>query len=103
MAYISTNILTKHPDETLIYNVDFSPVLNSDETIALINSIEVTLRDNVVNTDLTITNNAISSDGKELSFDIAGGTHNYTYKIIVNTKTNNEQTMIAECFLAVEE
>ena len=74
--------LVKQEYDTAQYSMTFANVLDTAETIATIVSVLSELRGGGTS-DLVITNEAISTDGKIVTMDISGGTRSQTYRVEV--------------------
>ena len=98
---IATQILVKQPSEVRSYSMDFSNLMITDETITSIVSVTSARRGGSGDTDLVITDEAIS--GQTITMTIAGGLDRQAYIIEVIINTSSGQTLEGDGVLQVKD
>lgn len=96
--------LTKQPDESRLYDMDFSNLLATGETISSVDSVtqlewDANTEDYIATTDLTL--GAPSTNGTIGQVRISGGNDGETYKITFLVTTDATNTLEGEGILTV--
>jgi hypothetical protein len=101
-AVTAPEVICKQPSEDRQYAMDFTNVLATDEVIASVTSLSVTLRGGGVS-DLTVYNEVKSSDSLSVLFWAKEGTNNTTHRIEIVVLTSTGQTIEGDGLLSVRD
>lgn len=96
---VSSTRITKHPDETIIYNISFTDRLTEGTSISSINSVDTLTLSGVSALDLETSGEVI--DGDVVKFFVSGGTNYKSYRLEANVETSDDQTLIQAGMLEV--
>ncbi len=100
MSLTANQRLCKQPAETRFFEMDFTSVLGTEESISSITSID-SEKVGGYPTDLDITSSGITSDSKKVTMYIASGTLGSTYRVEVLVATDASQIVEGDGILYV--
>jgi len=101
--------LVKHPDESILFGVDFTPLLAADEILSTVVGVSAAL------TGLALSSQAVNAAafpndeggtvaiGKGVRFRAAGGTTGSDYVLTVTATTSTGNTRVVVCTLQVRD
>lgn len=95
-------ILEKQPSEDRLFDMDFSSILKSDETITSVISVTQENQGNVTgSSDLTLVANSYS--GAVVQVNISGGTDLEDYKVTIKISTSVNSVIEGEGMMRVRD
>ena len=100
MALTANQRLCKQPTETRSFEMDFTSVLGTDESITSITSISSEIVGGY-DSDLSITASGIASGSKKVTMYIASGSLGSTYRVEVLVNTDSSQIIEGDGILYV--
>jgi hypothetical protein len=100
MALTANQRLCKQPAETRFFEMDFTSVLGTDESISSITSI-VSEKVGGYPTDLSITSSGVAAGSKKITMYIASGALGSTYRVEVLVTTDASQILEGDGILYV--
>jgi len=95
--------LKKQPSEVRTFTMDFDNLLDTSETISTISSITSSIEGSDSLSDLTIASQAISSDGKSVTFIVSDGIDGKIYRIEVIVVTSASSTLEGDGLLKIRD
>lgn len=91
-AVTAPEILRKHPDESILYGIDFAELLDSGENLSRVNSVSSATTNSAAG-NVTVGSGAIN--GTEVQFRVSGGDNGGDYRIVATVETSGGNTRVS--------